>query len=207
MAVKRKIEDYRHVLIVEGYSDLLFYAEVLGAVGNQGDVFIKELGGKQSLLAKLHDLITPVFLKDKTKIGVIVDGNGNPAGAFASVQQKLAELTGQTVTAHGTWTGGTPDIGIFITPDGNASGEIETLVWNSWSTDPSNSAVKSCIEQYRDCMAAAGQTAKSPDKGLLSTLLAIRHDDDPRLGPGAREKVFDFQRPEFAKLRDFFSKF
>ena len=56
-------------------------------------------------------------------------------------------------------------------------------------------------------MAIVGYHAQSPDKGLLSTLLAIRYDEDPRLGPGARRKVFDLQRHEFAKLREFLSNF
>ncbi len=47
--MERKIEDFDRVLVVEGYSDLLFYAEVLELVGKHSQVFIKELGGKSGL--------------------------------------------------------------------------------------------------------------------------------------------------------------
>ena len=202
-----KLKDFTHVLIVEGYSDLHFYAEFLESLGTHKTVFIERFNGKADLLLQLETFITPELLAEKTKIGVIVDGDANPTGTFVSFQKKLEELAKQKVPSVGTWTGGKPDIGIFVTPDGTSDGEIETLVWRSWSADPANAPVKACIEQYRECMSAAGFTAKSPDKGLLSTLLAIRNDEDPRLGPGAQKKVFDFQRPEFSKLREFLSKF
>jgi len=54
-------------------------------------------------------------------------------------------------------------------------------------------------------MSQAGFRAHSPEKGVVGALLAIRNDDDPRLGPGARARVFDFARPEFASLRQFLS--
>ena len=202
-----KIENFDRLLVVEGYSDKVFYAEFLEHLGKHGTVFIQHFNGKGDLMFKLDDLITPQLLSEKVKIGVMVDGNGNPAGAFMNLRNKLTELTNQTVPATGSWTGGLPDIGIFITPDGMNNGEIETLVWRAWSADPVNVPAKNCVEQYRNCMAAAGYTAQSPDKGLISTLLAIRYDDDPRLGCGARAKVFDFNHPEFDALRDFLSAF
>lgn len=207
MAGPPKLKDCKSVLIVEGYSDLLFYAEFLEHLGKHGTIFIQHLNGKEDLLLKLEDFITPVLLSEKTKIGVIVDADDNPDGSFISVQNKLVQLTGQTISAVGTWTGGMPDIGLFVTPDGATNGEIETLVWRAWSANPANSAAQACIEQYRNCMAAAGLTAHSPDKGLIGTLLAIRSDDDPRLGPGARTGIFDFDAPEFADLRDYLASF
>ena len=207
MAGPPNIKDFDRVLVVEGYSDLQFYKAMLEFLEKPDSVYIKEFGGKENLLIKLEDFITPQLLAEKVRIAVIVDGNGNPAGAFISLRNKLAELTTQTVPATGSWTGGQPDIGLFITPDGVVNGEIETLVWRAWSADPANVPAKTCVEQYRDCMAAAGYTAQSPDKGLISTLLAIRYDDDPRLGCGARANVFDFNHAEFGALRNFLSAF
>ena len=102
---------------------------------------------------------------------------------------------------------GQPNIGLFVTPDGNSNGEIETLVWRAWSNDPANEQPRQCIVDFVDCMTKASLKAKSPDKGLLNALLAIRNDEDPRLGPGARAKVFDFDRPEYAQLKEFLSAF
>lgn len=203
---KPNIKDFDSVLCVEGYSDLLFYAEFLEDLGKTG-VYIADFNGKADLIAQLDALITPQLLAEKTRIGVVMDADGNPAGTFTSFQNALATLTGQTVAAPGTWTDGTPRVGLFVAPDAGSQGEIETLVWRAWSADEANAPAKACIETFISCMQADGHSAKSPDKGLLAALLAIRNDEDPRLGPGARANVFDFTRAEFAALSEFLSGF
>lgn len=53
MATRPELKKCPRVLVVEGYSDLLFYAEVLESLGRLDGVFIKEMHGKDDLLAKL----------------------------------------------------------------------------------------------------------------------------------------------------------
>ncbi|MDI1449951.1 hypothetical protein [Polyangium sp. 6x1] len=86
--------------------------------------------------------------------------------------------------------------------DGN-TGEIESLVWRAWSNDPENAGPRACVETFLACMDGQGHRAKSPDKGRISALLSVLSDEDPRLGPGARDGVFDFSRPELQPLTDF----
>ena len=208
MASDIKLQDFDRVLIVEGYSDLLFYAELLEFLGKGGTVFIKQFNGKEDLILKLETFITPLLLAEKQRVAVIVDANGDSAGAFNKLRSTLGELTGQIVSAPGMWTVGNPEIGLFVTPDGRNNGEIETLVWRAWAGDPANQQQKLCIETFVSCMNANGYSPHSPDKGLISSLLAIRCDEDPRLGPGARTReVFDFERPEYEQLRAFLSVF
>jgi len=120
--------------------------------------------------------------------------------------QVLTRITSQPVAAS-AWTNGSPRIGLFVAPDGDSNGEIETLVWQAWSNDPANGQSKRCIQEFAACMSGAGFNSRSPDKGLVSALLAVRNDDDPRLGPGARAKIFNFDRPEFLRLKQFLSAF
>ena len=199
------MEDFDRVLVVEGYSDLLFYAEVLEEVGKHGHVFIKEIGGKTDLTNKLETLVTPSLLT-KVALGFIMDADKDPAQTRQSLEQLLTRLTQQNVV-EGKWTGGTPKVGLFVVPGGSAMGEIETLVWNSWANDPGNASQKRCVEDYMKCMSSAGFRAHSQDKGLIGAMLAVRSDEDPRLGPGARDNVFDLGRPELAPLRAFLSGF
>lgn len=202
-----ELKDCPRVLVVEGYSDLLFYAECLKAINKLEGVFIKQIGGKANLAAKLEAFVTPLLLAEKTHLGIIVDADRNPAGTFLSVQATVAKQTAQTVPVAGAWTDGAPRVGIFVTPDGREEGEIETLVWRAWGGDPVNAAARECVVNFTDCMKTAGHVAHSPDKGLVGALLAIRYDEDPRLGPGARERVFNLHRPEFGPLRTFLSGF
>jgi hypothetical protein len=205
MANDRNIEDYDRVLVVEGYSDLLFYAELLEELGAHEKVFIQELGGNARRNAKLKAFVSPGLLNSKSAIAFIFDADNEPANTRNSLQNLLSQITGQQVVDD-RWTDGKPKIGLFIVPGGNQEGEIETLVWNSWKNDPANAAQKRCVESYITCMQSAGAPAHSPDKGLIGTLLAVKNDEDPRLGPGARGNVFDLRRPELQKLRDFLSR-
>lgn len=203
-AREHKLEDYDQVLIVEGYSDLLFYAEMLEQAGK--DVFIKELGGKSGLARKLEAFLTPTILASKEALAFIFDADQTPDETRTSLEALLSRLTGQTVM-DGAWTTMKPRIGLMIVPGGSQQGEIESLVWRSWAGDPANDTQKRCIEDYVACMASQGKLAHSPDKGLIGALLAVKSDEDPRLGPGTRTKVFDLDRPELLPLRDFLSKF
>jgi hypothetical protein len=206
MANEREIEDYDRILVVEGYSDLLFYVEVLEELGVHQKVFIKELGGKAGTKATLETLLSPGLLDSKAAIAFIFDADTSPEATRNSLQNLLSEITRKRVV-DGQWTGGKPNIGLFIVPGGEQDGEIETLVWNSWANDEANETEKRCVEGYISCMQTAGATAHSPAKGLIGALLAVKNDEDPRLGPGARQNVFKLGRPELRKLRDFLSGF
>lgn len=203
---RREERDFEHMLVVEGYGDLLFYAEVLQLEQLHDLVYIKQLNGRESLGQKLDTLITPDLLASKKCIGVIVDADLNPAAVRQSMQHQLSSATGRTVR-DGCWTDGTPAIGLMVVPGGEQPGEIESLVWQSWAADPANVSASQCVKSYIACMESAGRKAHSPDKGLISALLAVRNDDDPRLGPGARSQVFDLERPGFLPLRVFLRGF
>src|SRR6266550_2771528 len=123
-----QLEDCDRVLIVEGYSDLHFYAAMLDALGRKEDeVYIKTINGKSALSDKLTAFITPELLASKTAIGVIIDADTNPEGTAVSLANVLEHLSGTPVNS-GNWTKSKPRIGFFVTPDGVSNGEIETLV-------------------------------------------------------------------------------
>jgi len=206
MANSRKIEEFDYVLVVEGYGDLLFYAEMLEEVGKNEEVFIKQIEGIFEYETKLETLINPGFLASKSAIAFIFDADTNPQARRSSFEALLTRLTGQAVV-NGQWTEGSPKIGLFIVPGGDQVGEIETLVWNSWASDGANDQQKQCIESYVACMEGAGAAAHSAPKGLIGALLAIKSDEDPRLGPGARDNVFDLKRLELFPLKTFLSGF
>jgi hypothetical protein len=205
MAAAPKLENASRVLIVEGYGDLLFYAEFLEHLGVD-NVFIKHFVGRSDLQTKLETFLSPALVSAKSAIGVIVDADQNPAGIAGSMAATLGQLTNQQIAAQ-TWTQGGPRVGLFVVPSNNATGEIETLVWQSWSSANQNLPARQCIESFRNCMAQSGLTPQSPDKALIGALLSITHDEDPRLGPGARAGVFDFERPELQPLKAFLQGF
>ena len=136
-----------------------------------------------------------------------MDADDNPAGTFTQVRHVLEQLTGQKIANSGDWSGGDPNVGLFVVPDEKTPGEIETLVWDAWCADAANNARRDCIHEFVDCMGKAGLVAKSPSKGLIGSLLAIAHDEDPRLGCGARANVFDLSHAALSDLRDFLNAY
>ncbi|MFO0762560.1 MAG: DUF3226 domain-containing protein [Byssovorax sp.] len=201
---KPDINTCDRVLIVEGKDDLSFFAELLEWLDNGAGVWIEHVGGKSRLPATIKAMFRPA-IRTKRAVAVIADADENPQGTAQSLAHHLSTITGQNVTS-GAFTQGTPRIGLFVVPH-DQPGEIETLVWQSWAGDPSNAEQRTCVESYLACMDAQGQRAHSPDKGKLGALLAVRNDEDPRLGPGARAHVFDFNRPELAPLVAFLRGF
>ena len=198
-----KLHAYEHVLIVEGYSDLLFFAELCEWIFGQEVVYIKEMGGKGNLnAASLEAFLRPSLLDEKKAIGVIADADDSEANRVKSLGQTLLKVTGQQVQ-NGSWTNGSPRFGFYVVPGKDQTGEIETLVWQAWGNDSANAAIKLCVDAYLECMEAQQKVPESIDKGRLSALLAVLNDEDPRLGPGARAKKFDFARPELKGLVQF----
>ena len=190
------------LLVVEGYGDLLFYAEALEFIGLHGKVFIKEFTGVDDLKLQIETFLDAQLLAEKLAIAVILDADSDAAAQIQSLKHLLHKITERTLE-HGIWSQGQPNLGFFVVPDGKQKGEVETLVWNAWANDPQNAEPKQCIDDYLKCMASKGISAHSPDKGKIGALLAVKYDEDPRLGPGARHKVFDFTRPEFEPLLSF----
>jgi hypothetical protein len=210
MMGKPRLEDHDRVLVVEGCSDLLFYAKVLEWMGIAdpaaagSSVFIKNRNGKQDLLTKLTALLTPELLAEKRAIGILVDADVDAGATGRGVAARLRDIAGVSLAPAGGWASkGHCRVGFFVTPSPELAGEIETRAWQAWSNDPANLGARECIETYLACMAGIGLQGHSPDKAKVGALLAVTNDEDPRLGPGARARVFDFARPEFTPLRAF----
>jgi len=206
---KRELKQCSKVLVVEGYGDLTFYAEFLERLGKFEGVFIQNMGGRERLMVELDTFINPPLLANKTHIAVILD-NDDASPDFADrVKNKLDELT-QRSLAEGKWTERTPDakVGFFIAPAPGEVGEIEDLVWEALVGDATRAEEIRCVENYLACM-KAGETAANRRiaKRKLGSWLAVHHEDDPRLGPAARDRKIDFNAPPLARLKTFLSGF
>lgn|GEM_PF-4789235 len=113
------------VLVVEGYGDLVFFAEVLKSIGLTG-VYIKEMGGKgnlrrparsrdRSAALKLDTFLGPPLLAAKRSIGVIVDADDDAPGTALWLTAELSRITGQPVQVGG-FIAGPPRVGCFVVP-------------------------------------------------------------------------------------------
>jgi hypothetical protein len=202
-----KIHECPHVLIVEGHSDLLFYAAFLRHMGVLDGVFFQNFQGKNKILNRdlLGDFLNEKLRSEKASIGIIVDADANPEGTARSVSDHLQALTGRKVS-EGVWheLEGEARLGFFVAPSATIPGEVETLAWNALPSDGRHSSMKQAVSNYLADMSSPGWAAQSPDKARIGAYLSAAHDEDPRLGPGAREEMFDFNSPGYDRLRSFF---
>ena len=192
------------LLFVEGATDSMFYRAFLKHLGRLDGVWVQDFGSKSKILKRtlLQDAMRPDRLRTMKAVAIMVDADDNAPGTIQSLRDSLKALLDREVT-EGEWSDGEPKVGFFVTPDGTSPGEIETLVWNVWSAKEQHAAGKESVLTHLTKMEAAGWKAKSPDKARIGAFLAAAYDEDPRLGAGARERLFDFDDPGFDRLREF----
>ncbi len=141
-------------------------------------------------------------LAEKNAIGIIVDADDNPTGTAQALRDHLNAIAGQLLN-EGEWSSGPPRLGFFVVPDAETPGELETLVWNSFPEDSRFSGMKEAVNAFHETMKGFDWEAKSPHKGYIGTFLSAANDEDPRLGPAARQRTLDFASPGYARLRRF----
>lgn len=205
---RRKWKGEPCVLFVEGHSDLTFYAEMLEDLGLEKKCFIQNLGGKgrNKLRQEVSLLLKPDNLAQVRFAGVILDADENADGAFRMAHDALQAALGVSIPAISRWTDaeeGKARFGIHVVGGDPGQREVESLAWAAWKETPGNEGFSACVDEFLACAQARGERLASPDKVRIGAMLAVRNEEDPRLGPAARAKCFHLSAPSFATLRAF----
>jgi 5S rRNA maturation endonuclease (ribonuclease M5) len=202
-----QIDDFKKILVVEGHSDLRFYAEMLEHLGKHKEVFIEDMHGRRLLTQKLEAFLNLKLLQEKTHIAVIVDADENGAGIADSLSGRLEKLSGQKLT-EGVWSSGSPKIGFFVVPSPEEKGEVEDLAWKALNAEKVPSELTGAVNRFVDeTLQIYPAITSRIAKRRMGSLLAVRHEDDPRLGPAAQAKLIDFDAPAMSRLKTFLQNF
>jgi hypothetical protein len=197
------------LVFVEGYSDLVFYAELLEHIGPFPKCFIQDLVGRSHLPAQALLLLKPDNLAQLKTVAIILDADQSSDNAFNLARRAIQGAVKLDVVRPYEWYE-EPEthvqFGIFIVGGKDNVGEIETLAWEAWAANPKNDDLRKCVESFVDCSKNTNPKIGSFDKLRLGAALTVLNEDDPRLGPGARAKQFDFDSGSFTRIRDFFLK-
>lgn len=203
---KPVLAECEHVLLVEGYSDLHFLSAFLRHLKRDKGVYIHEFMGKNRMLnpGMLSVILNDEVLAEKKSIGLLLDADDDAAATAQAVRDRMEPLTGLQLT-EGSWheQPDGPRIGFFVMPDGDSPGTIETLLWNGFADDERHRSMKGAVQDFQQKMAGLGWKGGETDKGRIAAFLSAAHPGDPRLGPGAREGVFDLETPGLSRLRRF----
>ena len=189
------------LLLVEGRDEVnLFGALIRHRFGGerQSEIQVIDAGGRDRFPSNLNTIA--LMARNVLAIGAVRDADDDAGGAFQSICDHLCNAGYEPPTAHGGFSDAKPTVGVFIVPDGNTPGAIETLCKRSREGD----AVSGCVEDYMSCLDGRGVIRSGKrDKTFAHAYLAAMDDPVARVGEGALRDVWDFDSNAFADLSAF----
>ena len=190
------------LLLVEGRDEENLFSALIGhCFDAEPEIQVIAAGGRDKLPTNLKAIHTAALARPTLRaIGVVRDADEDASAAFQSVCDHLRNVGYQPPPAHGEFSDGMPSIGVFIVPDGEARGAIETLCRRSREGDD----VSGCVEEYMRCLAEhEAMRSTNVDKTFAHAYLSAMGDPVARVGEGARQGVWDFGSPAFSELSGF----
>ena len=188
------------VLLVEGKDEKRFFEVLLKSLGAVESIQTIPYGGKGNLKSFFHNLrVVPGFTGLKS-LGVTRDADCSSASAFQSVCRLLRNAGFDAPDQVSDQTLGNPQVSVFIFPDYENAGMLETLCLSAVKDDP---AIP-CVEQYFQCLAeSANLPTKNPDKARAHVFLASRDRPELRVGEAAEAGHWQLDSPVFDPLKNF----
>ena len=191
------------LLLVEGRDEAnLFDAFIEHRFGGErrSEIQIIAAGGKNKFSGNLNAIARASRNVRVRAIGAVRDADDDAGGAFRSVCDHLSNAGYEPPAAHGGLSDATPAVGVFIVPDGDTPGAVETLCRRSREGD----AVSGCVEGYMSCLHEHGaMRSGNRDKTFAHAYLAATDDPVARVGEGALQGAWDFDSDAFADLSAF----
>ena len=191
------------LLLVEGRDEVnLFDALIRHRFGEErrSEIQVVDAGGRDRFPGNLNAIALASRNVRVRAVGAVRDADDDAGGAFRSVCGHLSNAGYAPPTVHGGFSGATPAVGVFIVPDGDAPGAIETLCRRSREGD----AASGCVEDYMSCLDGRGaMRSGNRDKTFAHAYLAATDDPVARVGEGALQGAWDFDSDAFADLSAF----
>ncbi len=196
--------DSDRLLLVEGRDEVnLFRALIRYCLGGVSDIQVIDAGGKDRFPGRLKAIRAAVRTRPTLQsIGVVRDADNNPDGAFQSIRSHLLQSGYEPLDFPGLFSGSVPSVGVFIVPDRDEFGSLETLCRQSFE----GTVIARCVEKYMECLTAEGAImSANMDKSFAHAYLAAMPDPMARVGEAAQQNIWNFMSPAFEKLCGFVS--
>ena len=192
-------------LLVEGRTSEIFFREWVETLGLKGKIEVRDFHS----LTDLPDFLKVFtgfkeFKETVESVGIIRDAENKPAmSAFDAVCASLRAV-GLACSGKIRNFGVRPKrTGIFVLPDCDQTGMLETLCWAVLETDPKHQQEVDCVTAHFQCLGRAGVPIQNPHKAKVWTYLAGRGEFDPQVGRAAQHQVWDWSSPALLSLTGF----
>lgn len=194
------------LLLVEGNDEACFFHALSSVLGLDEEIFILDFGGKDNLGPYLRLLVkTPDYGLDRVgAIGIVRDAEDDAAAAFQSVCGALARVGLDVPAQPLIRTIGKPVVSVFILPDCESAGTIETLCLQC-AREP---RALPCVEQYFECLRGKGihpaHNIARAAKAASRVYLASRKEPGKSCGHASYEDdCWDWESPALDLLKPF----
>ena len=176
----------RKQLLVEGRTAEIFFREWVQALELDRKIDVRDFGGKDKLTDFLKVFTGYKEFKESVElVGIIRDAEDKPAtAAFQSVCASLRAVGLNCPEKCGAFSNGPKRTGVFVLPDCDQPGMLETLCWSILETDPKSRQEVDCVMAHFQCLAKAKVQTRNPSKAKVWTYLAGRGEFNRKLaGP------------------------
>lgn len=196
------------LLLVEGSTDEKFFNSFNENL-TIADVVVESYEGKSNLNTKyLEALIGRTGFNAVESLGIIRDADNFAENAFRSVQTSIADsglpvppsLTNRRAVANEGDAWRPLTISVFILPDNENPGELETLLYRTLDSD-----IAKCIDNFMKCAeeTATGESPSKPDKARVAAYIAVQKKAPHSPAVSARQGVWDFDHNVLSSVRRF----
>lgn len=184
--------------MVEGADAHRFFSALLRAQGYQ-DIQVQNFGGNSQLHDALDTLTKLNGFDGVTSLAVIRDAERDPAAAFRSICSALGQARLACPAAAGKFVSGKPRIGVFILPDKDSPGMLESLCLRAVAAD----STIVCVDELMACLAKVKMISTNPTKARLQAYLAAQPRPGLRLGEAADAGIWPWDHLAFEPLKAF----
>ncbi len=191
------------LLAVEGKDECNFFESLLRYERMDG-IQLVDIGGKDKFQIELPLLTKIDGFRNVEVIGFIRDAEDQLAdSAFNSVCETLRKNNLPVPASINVLTDGKPGTGIFVMPDNQSMGTLESLCLQALE----GQKIKDCINDYLSCfypdMNQSEKDKFNEPKSRVLSYLASRAPIINSLGLGAQNGYWDFSHGCFSEIKKF----
>jgi|GEM_PF-871391 len=220
MAKTRIEANVQHIIIVEGTHDQDFLEQLLRDNGlSSASIQVLPLGGKTVLGSNLKLLVKDPAFPNIQSLMILRDAdsivpdrheetespNQQVARSAAlrsmdSVRSSLSNAGLSVPIRHAEFTAATPRVGVFIFPDGQADGMLESLCREALGDHED----ATCIDAFFLCVSEKRSDVQFSPKAWTHAYISVQEDPDLHLGKAAKKGYLPLQSDTFGNLVQFF---
>lgn len=186
------------LVLAEGQDDVGFI-QGLCKFGRVDGVAVRSYDGKPKLRGMLQTIRSS--LPEPVRVLVVLrDADESAVDAARSISNALVTFGFAAPTTHGTFADGEPAVGLWVVPDGQREGCLDTLCWDALQGHPE----RPCVEQFLSCVSLAGnRSIEEPMKAPIRAWLATRGGAETRIGNAAAIGSLPLEATAFRPLLEF----